>query len=275
MGRRILVTGGSSGLGLALARALAARGDAVALLARDPRKLEMAAADIRAAVPGATVHIAATDVQDLVALEQAVATLAKSLGGIDVLVNSAGVLREGHFETVPDAVHREVMDINYFGTLNAIRVALPYLKKAGHGHIVNIASVAGLSGVFGYSAYCASKHALIGLSETLRYELAPQGIRVQVVCPGEFDSPMVDALDASRTPENVAHAKTIPKVDVELVVRDTLRGMDNGRFMIVPGALARLSVLGLRHLPGLSRKVGDARIRKVYAGPGKQGEKAR
>lgn len=267
MGRRVAITGGSSGLGLALAQALASRGDAVALLARDPRKLEAAAATVRGAVPGAEVFTVAVDVQDGAALEQAFAAVAQALGGIDVLVNSAGIMREGYFETLPIAAHREVMAINYFGTLQAIHGALPHLRRGHGGRIVNVASVAGLTGVFGYTAYCAAKHALVGLSEALRYELAPQGIVVQLVCPGEFDSPLVDALDATRTPENREHTLTIPKVDVDVIVDEIVRGLDGDAFLLVPGALAKLSAFGLRHFPAVSRAIGDARVRRVYVGP--------
>lgn len=283
MSRKVVITGGSSGLGLALAQALVARGDAVALLARDARKLEKAAAGLRAAMPGAVVHTAAADVQDADALSLTFVALAKTLGGIDVLVNSAGIMREGYFETLPITDHREVMDINYFGTLNAIKAALPHLKQAAHPrmekvaqprlkkaeqpHIVNIASIAGLTGAFGYTAYCAAKHALVGLSEALRYELGPQGITVQLACPGEFDSPLVDALDKTRTPENREHTLTIPKVAVDVIVQSVLRGMDGHGFRIIPGTLAKLSAFGLQHFPGITRAVGDARVRKVYVGP--------
>ena len=267
MSRHFLITGGSSGLGLALARALVERGDHVALIARNPAKLADAAASLTRAHPSAVVMTAAVDVTDRAALAEAVSGLAAQLGGVDVLVNSAGVLKEGYFETLADEAHRELMEINYFGTLNAVRAALPFLKESRAGRVVNVSSIAGLSGVFGYTAYCASKHAVIGLSESLRFELAPQGITVQVVCPGEFDSPMVDELNTSRTPENREHAQTIPKASVDTVMRATLRGLDSDAFMIVPGALAKLSVFGLRHLPRVSRVVGARRIRSVYVGP--------
>ena len=268
--RRVVITGGSSGLGLALARACVRRGDRVALLARDVGKLQSAAMELRNLKAGAKVVVSATDVQDPVGLAQAFERIAGELGGIDVLVNSAGILREGYFESLPLQVHREVMDINYFGTLNAIQASLPHLKQAQHPRIVNIASIAGLTGVFGYSAYCASKHALVGLSEALRYELAPQGITVQLVCPPEFDSPMVDALDRSRTPENREHTLTIPKVSVEVIVAEVLHAMDHRHFLTVPGRLARLTSLGLRHFPALSRFIGDTRVRKAYVGPSHQ-----
>lgn len=267
MTRRILITGGSSGLGLALAHALAARGDTVALLARDARKLEAAAEAVRAKKPGASVHTVACDVQDVAALEAAMGLVVGSMGGLDVLVNSAGILREGYFEALDLATHREVMDINYFGTLNAIRAALPHLRNSRRGRIVNIASVAGLTGVFGYTAYCASKHALVGLTESLRFELEPQGLVVKLVCPGEFDSPMVDALDLGRTPENRAHAHTIPKVGVDVIVDSVVRGLEGDDFFLVPGTLAKLSVLALQHFPRLGRFLGDLRVRRAYVGP--------
>lgn len=265
--RTIVITGGSSGLGLALARACVLRGDRVALLARDAAKLDSAAAELKVLRPGARVTVAATDVQSEAGLSRAFEAIAGEFGGIDVLVNSAGILREGYFETLPVRAHREVMDINYFGVLNAVRAALPHLKRSQQPRIVNIASIAGLTGVFGYSAYCAAKHALVGLSEVLRYELAPQGIVVQLVCPPEFDSPMVDELDRTRTPENREHTLTIPKVAVEVIVAEVLRALDHRQFLTVPGRLARLTSLGLRHFPALSRFIGDTRVRKAYVGP--------
>lgn len=265
--RRVVITGGSSGLGLALAKALTQRGDSVALVARDEYKLAEAIRQVRAVAPTARVLIRAIDVTKGDATDAGFAELARELGGIDLLVNSAGILREGYFERLTDADHRTVMDVNYFGTLNAIRAALPFLKKSTQARVLNVASVAALTGVFGYTAYCASKHALLGASEALRYELAPQGIRVQIACPSEFDSPMVDALDRTRTPENRAHTLTIPKVSVEAIVRDILRGLDGSDFMIVPGLRTRVVAFSIRHFPAIGRLIGDRRINKVYTGP--------
>jgi 3-dehydrosphinganine reductase len=193
--------------------------------------------------------------------------VAAQLGGVDLLVNCAGILREGYFELQAPDVLREVMEVNYFGAVAAIRAVLPHLKVSPNGHILNIASVAALTGAFGYTAYCGSKHAVLGVSEALRAELAPQGIRVQVVCPSEFDSPMVDGIDTKRTPENRAHALTIPKVGVDVIVRGVMRGLDSRRFLMVPGVRTRLMVFALRHFPGISRWIGDRRVRAVYQGP--------
>ena len=265
-GQRVVITGGSSGLGLVLGRRLAADGARVALVARDPDRLERARASIAAAFPSATVLAAHGDVVDATVLPGAIAALAAELGGIDILINSAGILREGYFEHCPEAMFREVMEINYFGVLNATRSALPHLKRA-HGKLVNIASIGGLAGVFGYTAYNASKFAVVGLTEALRYELTPQGVSVHLVCPPEFDSPMVAALDASRTPENRAHTLTIPKHTVETIAGRTLRGVARGQFLTVPGSRARVAVAFMRHLPGATRALGDARVRRVYQGP--------
>jgi len=203
----------------------------------------------------------ALDVGDPAALSAAFA----ATDSVDILINCAGILREGYFETLPEAAFREVMETSYFGALNVIRATLPQLRRA-QGRIVNVASAAGLTGVFGYTAYCAAKHALIGFSDALGYELRPQGIIVHTVCPGEFDSPMVEALDRTRTPENRAHTLTIPKTSLQTIVRDTLHGVERGQAMILPGALARSAILAARVVPGLTRTIGDRRIASVRRG---------
>lgn len=263
MTQHIVITGGSSGLGLALAKRLAARGCALALIARNPQKLDQAAEDIRRRFPEAHVLTWSVDVQNIQQLEVTFHDIAIALGGIDILINCAGILREGHFDELPFDIHREVMDINYFGVLNTIRFALPHLAGSRCPRIINIASMAGLTGVFGYTAYCASKHALVGLTESLRYELQPRGITVQLVCPGEFESPMVDELDRQRSPENQAHAQTIPRVEIDVVVQEVLEAMRTDEYLIIPGRMAKLSAFGLRHFPTVSHTLGKFRIRRA------------
>jgi 3-dehydrosphinganine reductase len=263
--KHVVITGGSSGLGLELARMLTDSGARVALMARDRGKLEQAAGELQQRNHLARVSVIPVDVCDESAAGEAMRRTAEAGDGIDMLINSAGILREGYFETLPMKAFRDVMEINYFGILHATRAALPYLK-ASRGRLVNIASMAGLTGVFGYTPYCASKHALVGLSESLRYELAPAGVTVHLVCPGEFDSPMVDELDRNRTPENRAHALTIPKVSVDTVADATVAGIRAGRFFIVPGAPTRLVAFAIRHFPALTRALGDRRIAAASKG---------
>lgn len=264
--KHVVVTGGNSGLGLALAHALAGRGARLTLMARTASKLEKAADEIRARHPGAVVNIQPLDVTSESAAAEAMNAAAAAQGGIDALINNAGILREGYFQDLAMQDFREVMEINYFGVLNATRAALPHLQRT-RGRLINVASVAGFVGAFGYTSYCSSKHALVGLTSCLRYELEPMGIKVQLVCPAEFDSPMVDALDATRTPENRAHVQTVPKASLEDIVRGVMTGLASDRYEIVPTGMARAAVKLSRLAPGLLRKMGNKAIAKVYRGP--------
>lgn len=279
--RHFVITGGSSGLGLALARRLVGEGANVTLVARDEQRLRAAVETLGAGANGVDIRYRAVDVTDESATAEAMAAIAAEGGSIDGLINCAGIMREGYFETLSQRDFREVMEVNYFGPLNATRAALPFLAAQGerqHGHpdraptawLINIASMAGLTGVFGYTPYCASKHALVGLTESLYYELAPQGIRVQLVCPGEFDSPMVDSLEQHRTPENRAQTLSIPKASLDAIADDTLTGLRKGGYLIVPTRQARLATLGMRLLPGLSRKLMSRNVAQVYRGPARE-----
>lgn len=266
--RRVVITGGSSGLGLGFAKAFAARSADLVLLARGEAGLGEARALIAAQAPATRVETLAVDVADGAAMRAAAAQLAQG-GDIDLLINCAGILREGYFDTFVEDDFRALIDINLFGTVHSVRAFLPQLR-ATRGRIVNISSLSGVTGIFGYSGYCASKFAVQGYSEVLRLELRPQGIAVHVVCPGEFESPMLAALaHAGRTPENVAHASSLPAIGVDTVVRDTLRGIERDAFEIVPGRLARLAAFSIRHFPRTSRKISDWRVRRVYVGPHK------
>jgi 3-dehydrosphinganine reductase len=261
----IVITGGSSGLGLELARRFAADGARLTLIARDRGKLEQAANELQTRHGAANVGVESLDVRDEAATQACMQRVADTQGRIDMLVNSAGILREGRFEALPMQTFREVMEVNYFGLVGATRAALPHLL-ASRGRLVNIASMAGFTGVFGYTSYCASKHALVGLTETLRFELEPRGIKVHLVCPGEFDSPMVDEVERHRSPENRAHALTIPKASVESIADGTIMGLRSGRFVIVPGGTTRLVAFAVRHFPGLVRALGDRTIARVQRG---------
>jgi 3-dehydrosphinganine reductase len=186
------------------------------------------------------------------------------IGTPDILINSAGILREGYFDQLSVETFRDVIETNYFGVLHAVKAALPYIIKQ-KGRIINISSIAGLLGVFGYTPYCSSKFALVGLSEALRYEMKPRGVEVHLVCPSEFVSPMTLDLNDTRTPENKAHTLTIPEYDLNTIVRETIRGIEKGKFLIIPGLLCRLTVFGARHFPAITRLVSDFKIRRVFA----------
>ena len=270
-GTHTVITGGSSGLGLEIAHHLAPGGGPITLVARDPDRLTAAAEAIRLRTPQARVRGLSLDVSQPVAVRTAFQHLAAETGRIDVLINSAGILIEGHTAHLTAQDFHAVMDVNFFGTVNACSAALIPLAES-RGTLVNISSAAGLMGVFGYTAYCASKHAIVGYTRALSYEAEPLGIRVVLACPGEFDSPMVDALDACRTPENRAHTLTIPKLPVAQVASEIIAGIQADRRTIIPGRRTRAAVLANRLMPRIVDAVGRRRIAGVYTGPQRASE---
>lgn len=231
-----IITGGSSGIGLAVAQQLAARGTQVAIIARTPAQLDRARALIEAQrrSPTQSVIAIAADVSDRTQAEQAVRSAIAQLGSLDLLVTCAGVARPGHFQDLPLEVFEQTMAINYFGTLYCLRAALPALEQQ-RGQIALVSSGAGLIGVYGYTAYSASKFALRGLAESLRGELKPKGIQVSILYPPDTDTPQLAAENKTKpaaTKEITATAKTWSADGVAEVL---LNGLQAGRFAITPG----------------------------------------
>ncbi len=209
-GRRALITGGSRGIGRAIAEALAADGVDVALLART----EAASRDAVKACKkhGVRAFAVAADVADPVALADAVSAGAASLGGLDILVTSAGVGWMGATARVPDGVWAAMIDINLKGTMEAARVALPHLRASRAATMIFIGSVSSKMTYAGGAGYCASKHGLIGFAGALYEELRAMRIKVSTICPGTVDTDMTRAgnlgHDASQllTAQDVAEA---------------------------------------------------------------------
>lgn len=183
--RQLIVSGGASGIGLAVARMAVARGARVALLDRDTAALAEAVRLL-----GEAALALECDVSDAPAVRTAVDRAAQWLGGVDALVNSAGIDALKSLEATSDEEWARVLAVNLTGPMLVCRAALSHLRAAGGGSIVNIASGAGLRPLPNRTAYCASKAAVIMFGKSLAIETAADGIRVNAVCPGAIDTPL-------------------------------------------------------------------------------------
>ncbi|MBI4499956.1 MAG: SDR family NAD(P)-dependent oxidoreductase [Gemmatimonadetes bacterium] len=192
-GRRIILTGASSGIGLALAEQLAQRGARLVLVARDRRRLENVALGLTDRFPGpSAVYVIPCDLTDAAAVQQMMARAVELLGWVDALINNAGVSIYGGTERASVEDFRSVMGVNFFGALSATMEVLPLMRRRHAGVIVNVASVAALHGVPYLAAYSASKAALAALAQSLRAELRDTGIRLTTVYPGYTRTPLFD-----------------------------------------------------------------------------------
>ena len=187
-GRTMLVTGASSGIGRDIAVTFAAMGARVALVARRKSLLNDLAEQIRA--DGGDALVLSADVAKPADVREAVRLTLAEFGHMDILVNSAGVLETAPVESMNPAALERMLAVNLFGTLHAMQAVLPSMRAAGAGHIVNIASLAGRRGMPLLGGYCASKFAIVGLSEALRVELYGSGVKLSLVMPGVVDTPM-------------------------------------------------------------------------------------
>ena len=181
---RTLITGCSSGFGLLAAVELAQRGHEVAATLRDPSRDGALRSACEEA--GVSVEVVALDVDDEASVAAGVAAAVDRLGGLDVVVNNAGIEVRGPLELVSDAEVRQQFETNVFGLLRVVRATVPHLRRSGAGVVVNVSSIAGVIARPFAGAYAASKHAVEAISEALHFELGLSGIRVHVVQPGQF-----------------------------------------------------------------------------------------
>jgi 3-oxoacyl-[acyl-carrier protein] reductase len=188
-----VVTGGATGIGRAIADALADAGATVAILARNLERAQAACAEIVAR--GKSAHAFACDIADETQVNAAFDAVLKALGRLDILVNNSGVTKDGLVLRMSDAQWDEVLDTNLKGTFHCCRAVARTMLKQKSGRIVNLTSVVGVMGNAGQANYAASKAGVIGLTKALAKEFAPRGVTVNAVAPGFIHTPMTDALN--------------------------------------------------------------------------------
>jgi 3-dehydrosphinganine reductase len=236
-----IITGGSSGIGLAIACLLAKSGVSISILARNQQRLESSQNQIQAlATNGAHVEAISCDIRSeqscRAAVEQAIATN----GPPSWAVACAGVVEPGTFVKLSLDDHRAQLETNFVGSLYFAHAVVPSMIERGGGKLIFVASGAALVGVYGFSGYCPSKFAVRGLAEALRVELREHGILVTLACPGDTNTPMLEyetPLRPRATEEITAAAGVWEPDRVALAI---VKGAQRGKFLVVPGVPLRL-----------------------------------
>jgi 3-dehydrosphinganine reductase len=248
VGKRVLITGGSSGIGLAAARKFYEAGAEVILVSRNPERLKQAADSLGPAAGGQSVHTYPADVTDAAQIKNVVDAAAAELGPPDILINSAGGAHPGYVQELGLDIFRRMMEVNYFGTVHTNQAVLPHLLAQKSGHIVNIASFGAIITLFGYSAYGASKYAVRGYSEALRAEMKAHGIRVSVVYPPDTQTPQLAHENQFKPPETFAITRISRLRSPEDVAADILNGVQRNKFIILPGFDTKLFYWAIKFL---------------------------
>ena len=258
-GARLLITGASQGIGRALAEAAALQGAKVLAAARSDGLLDKLAREVRGR--GGVLEVVHADVTEAADRERMVAAAQQAFGGLDVLINNAGIGATGHFVEASAERLRKIMEVNFFGVTETTRACLPLLRRGNRPAIVNISSIAGKRGIPARSEYSASKFALQGFSEALRAELAKDGIDVIVVCPGLTQTNFSQNMLEQRARLQFDHMRGMT---AEAVAVATLHALTRGRAEICLTFPGKVLVFVSRFFPRLADRIAARRVRQVF-----------
>ena len=256
MARIAIITGAASGIGQALASAMVTRGDTVVVADIDGDGAERTAGDLTRRGPG-TAAPAVVDVRDAGAVQALVDQARGKYGRLDVMVNNAGIGIGGDISELLLAHWDRLIYVNLRGVVHGVHAAYPVMVEQGSGHIVNTASLAGLLPSPGLTPYAMTKHAVVGLSLSLRLEAAANGVRVTAVCPGVVDTPILDkgGPDDLPKPALSGHAREFfrhyqPRFySPDRLAQDVVRGIDRNAALVVAPASARVAWYLWRYAP--------------------------
>lgn len=250
--KRVLITGASSGIGRELTLAFSRRGARVLLAARRASELNVVADQCRRQSAGVDAIVLPGDLTDPAYRRALVQAATEHWQGLDVLVNNAGVSAHGPFAGSDESTLRQVMELNFFAAAELTRLALPLLQRGERPAIVNVGSIIGHRGLPLNSEYAASKFALRGWTESLRAELAADGVDVLLVSPGTTETEFFDHLIAKRADLPWGESTAIPAA---AVAEQTVRALERGRHEIFPNWRGRALVYANRLAPGLIDRV--------------------
>jgi short-subunit dehydrogenase len=258
-GLRVLITGASQGIGRALAEAAAAEGARVLAAARSGALLAELATSVRSA--GGVIETVEADVTEAEGRGRMVQAAERQLGGLDVLVNNAGIGATGHFADAAPERLRKIMEVNFFGLTETTRVCLPLLKRGRTPAIVNISSIAGKRGIPARSEYSASKFAVQGFSEALRAEVEKDGVEVLVVCPGLTQTNFSKNMLEQKALVQMDHLRGMSPAQVALA---TLRTLQRGKHEVCLTTGGRLLVLVSRFFPRVADRIARRKVRSLF-----------
>jgi NAD(P)-dependent dehydrogenase (short-subunit alcohol dehydrogenase family) len=269
-GKSVLITGGSRGLGLAIARQMAEEGGRVALLARDEEELRRACQELRAL--GGEALAVPCDLLDRGQSLGAIETVVDRFGAIDVLINNAGIIEIGPLENMRRGDFEKSMQLHFWAPFNLIRQAVPHMQRAGGGRIVNISSIGGKVAVPHLAPYSASKFALVGLSDAFRAELACDGIYVTTVTPGTMRTgSQVNATfkgdhGAEFTWFSLSTALPLAAVDADRAAAKIVAACRRGQASLIIGLPARAAIIGNALFPSLTGEIMKL-VNRILPGP--------
>jgi NAD(P)-dependent dehydrogenase (short-subunit alcohol dehydrogenase family) len=274
--KTVLITGGSRGLGLVMAREFAEEGAKIAICARDPNELDRALADLRGR--GATAFGFPCDVTDRAQVNEMVRLVRDKFGSIDVLVNNAGVIQVGPFETMTLEDYEQAMDVHFWGPLYTTLAVVPEMIGRGEGRIVNVTSIGGKVSVPHLLPYSASKFAAVGFSQGLHADLAKDGISVTTVCPGlmRTGSPRNATFKGQHKLEYawfaISDSLPVTSVSAENAARQIVEACKKGQAELVISVPAKIAVIFHGLFPGITADMMGL-VNRLLPGPGGIGTK--
>lgn len=269
-GKTAILSGASKGIGKETAKEIVSLGGCVCIIARNPQPLEDAARELQALIRDDEqfVDTIECDSTDAKRLGPRLLEFVDRRGVPDYLLNMVGAAYPKYLQDTTLADYRESMETNYFGQLVPTLILLPALIEAGRGHIAFVSSMLGFMGIMGYAAYTPTKHALVGLAEVLRQELAPSGIQVSVLFPPDTDTPGFEIENRSKPQETALLSSNVKVMTAQAVAEVFVSGLLRRSYFILPGEAGLVWRVN-RLLPWLVRWIGDRQYRQARAKLGK------